>query len=312
MTGVYYYSDVTSFLYKMRSLMPSKAALVQAYNQKYTGLAAQMNLLEFARRHVTGYQYSLSTPKNTPKSQDRAEGDLDGINDSQMATNVHALQSVQASSESADIELTSNYTELRALRKQVCNDLKTSAVSGAEQAGQKYLDLIFRDKRVHRASLDMINKAIRDPTFLSESRDYGIKLINEVVKDRKFQQEIKKSSIEIINHDDIKKTSIDIIQHVVTHPTTRSNVINLMIEVLTQTDAKDVMIDALAESTLSAVQEDETTGVIGTLFNKTIANKQVQEEAMSAIVHRNLYDLVTFKSTGNSFNNSSKSMDLVE
>ena len=68
---------------------------------------------------MNGYRYSLSTPKSTLNSQDHAESDLEALNDSQVTTNVQALQSVQPSPEAADIELSSNFAELRALRKQV-------------------------------------------------------------------------------------------------------------------------------------------------------------------------------------------------
>lgn len=312
MTGMYFYSDMTSFFYKVRSQMPSKVALMNAYNQQYLGISNQLKLLSLAQKYFKGQEYSVRATKSTLNLNQELGESMENTSDLANTMNMSAFKIANSFDDSAVIELSPNYAELRALRKQVSQDIQTSAISGVEQAGQKYLDLIFRDNRVHRASLDLINKAIRQETFLKESRDYGIDLINEVIKDPNFQKVIKRTSIDIVQHDDIKSRSIDIIQHIVTHPTTHSNVTRLMNQVFTETYAKDALIDVLTESTIEAVTDAETITNMGELFNKIGADKGVQQAATKSLVHTNLFNLVTLNIPSTVVNFSSKTMDLIQ
>lgn len=245
--GYYYFSDVTSFLFKMRSFLPSKETLLSYYNQQYLGTIGQLKLFFTLRRCLAGVGAAkLMNPSNQNFSTkiNKVSISIEDLRNAEVResepTSENQLQ-MTTLSESPKVEFNRSFEELRALRREFTKDITSSSISGAEKAGQKYLDLIFRDQRVHRGSLYLINNAIREKSFIKDSRDFGILLINEVIKDETFRKEIKDISLQIIRTEEIKQTSIDIIKHVVTHPTTRSYVIKLMVDVLTNTQAKDVM-----------------------------------------------------------------------
>lgn len=174
--------------------------------------------------------------------------------------------------------------------RQVVEDTKAGLLSGVEKAGVKYLDLTFREKRVHRVLLDLINGAIKEKSFVQDSRTYGIQLINYVVKDPAFQRETKKSSLALVKHDDVKKASVDLLKELVNHPTSKSCVTSMMKDAILTTPAKEVAIKLLASSVMLAVQKKETNKHLGNLFNTIAAQSEFQEEAKSSLIYQNLYD----------------------
>mmetsp|Transcript_25601 Transcript_25601/g.29411 ORF Transcript_25601/g.29411 Transcript_25601/m.29411 type:complete len:280 (+) Transcript_25601:40-879(+) len=125
-------------------------------------------------------------------------------------------------------------------KEEVITETKIGVLSGVEKAGLKYLDLTFREPKVHRAILDVLNSAIKEKSFVDESKRFGIDLINDVCKDSVFQLEIKKSSLKIVKHDDIKHASVDLLKEVVHHPTTKFFVTKMMKDVMQYTEAREV------------------------------------------------------------------------
>ena len=176
--------------------------------------------------------------------------------------------------------------------KQVVDETKAGLLSGVEKAGVKYLDLTFREKRVHRVLLDLINGAIKEKSFVQDSRKYGIELINDVVKDPVFQRETKKSSLLIVRHDDVKRASVDLLKELVHHPTSKSCVTSMMKDTMLTTPAKEVAIKQLGNAVMLAVQKKETNKHLGKLFNTIAAQSEFQEEAKASLLYQNLYDWV--------------------
>ena len=174
--------------------------------------------------------------------------------------------------------------------RQVVEETKAGLLSGIEKAGVKYLDLTFREKRVHRVLLDLVNGAIREKSFVEDSRKYGIDLINDVVKDPVFQRETKRSSLILVKHDDVKKASVDLLKELVHHPTSKSYVTSLMKDVMTTTQAKEVAIKQLGKSVMLGVQKPETNKHLGKLFNTVASKSEFQEEAKFSLIYKNLYD----------------------
>jgi hypothetical protein len=134
------------------------------------------------------------------------------------------------------------------LRRELNKDIR----EGAEKAGIKYLDQIFRDKKVHRAILDVLKSSIKEKSFVQESRKYGILLINEAFKDPVFRKHLKHTVLRIINTDSVKKDTVDLLKFMVTHQITKVNMIEMMTHVMTNEPTKTSLIMLLGRGALQA------------------------------------------------------------
>ena len=169
-------------------------------------------------------------------------------------------------------------------------EIQDGALSGLEKAGLKYIDHTFRQSKVHRAILNVLQDSLKERSFITESRKYGIDILNDVVQDEDFQKDLKDTVDDIRTDKSIELASIDLLSNVVTHNTTRCYIMKLMTEVMTNTEANDVLINSLTEAVVKAVQKPETNKHIGILFNKTLSNDAVKEEAKSSLLYKNFYE----------------------
>lgn len=286
-TGIYYNSQVTSLINSLATKLPD------SINARISAARNFMKLDTESKFGVFRNFYFSKTLSNTTNEQEGQTSQAEVMNPNVMTEKVQSLTFSEYETSTVDaVDITFN--DFKGLKEEIVEDVVAGFLGGLEKAGQKYLDLTFREKDVHKASIDLLNYAIKEESFVKESRIYGIELINDVVKDPQFQRDCKIMSLSVVRHDDVKKASVELLKHCVNHNTTQTYVKNLMKQVMTKTNTNDLLISTLCDAVLECVHSPETIKHLGRLFNKIGANEIVQAEAKNSLLYGNILNRMPF------------------
>jgi hypothetical protein len=289
-TGIYYNSQVTCFVNNMSARLPD------SINAKILASRNFMKLDSESKWKVCKNYYLSDTSKNTSNVSDGTgiHGKESEVTKLDLITDkVQALTFSEYETSTVDaLDVTIN--DIRGFKNEIVEDVVAGFLGGFEKAGQKYLDLTFREKNVHKASIDLLNYAIKEESFVKKSRTYGIELINDVVMDQQFQKASKVLSLAVVRHDDVKKASVDLLIHCVNHNTTQTFVKTLMKQVMIQSNTHEVLKSSLCDAVLQAVYMPETNGHLGTLFHTVAAMEVVQTEMKNSLLYENVSNRVPF------------------
>jgi hypothetical protein len=288
MGGLYYNSSMTSLAPKVKEMVPNSINTKIAAARNFMRLDSESKLYYFKNVYLASMLTKLypNAGKEVVAKNQKKE---DAIADHLSVTPLEDFDSTPVDI----VQVTAD--DLKQFKDEIVDDVVSGALSGAEKAGLRYLDLTFREEKVHRALIDVLNEAIREESFIKKSRDFGIDLVNESIQDPKFQKNIKQHSLDVLQCDDVKLASVDLLKCCINHNTVQSFVKVLMREVMTKTEANPAMISTLVESVIQAVQKDETVLHLGKLFNTTAAIDVVGKEAKNSILYKNMYSWVPFK-----------------
>lgn len=292
MGGLYYNSPMTSLSPKIKEMIPDSINARIAAARNFMKLDPEGKIYHFKNVYLASVLNKIYS--NTGKDEPQK------ISEEEATPAVHPVVIPLEDFDSTTVDIMKvTADDLREFKNEVVNDVVSGALEGAEKAGLRYLDLTFREEKVHRALIDVLNEAIREDSFIKKSRDFGIDLVNESIQAPQFQKNIKQHSIAVFTCDDVKLASVDLLKCCINHNTIQSFVKVLMRDAMTKTDAHDALISTLVDSVIQAVQKPETTLHLGKLFNTIAAIDVVGEEAKKSILYKNMYNMIPFKGTTN-------------
>lgn len=287
-TGIYYNSQVTSLINKLATKLPDSINARISAARNFMKLDSESKLGFFQNFYLSK---TLSNANNEETEGQAKQTEV--MKSNVIAEKAQSLTFSEYETATVDaIDITFN--DIKGLKEEFVEDVVAGFLGGIEKAGQKYLDLTFREKEVHRASIDLLNYAIKEESFVKKSRTYGIELINDVVKDPEFQRDCKIMSLTVVRHDDVKKASVELLKDCVNHTTTQTFVKNLMKQVMTKTKTNDILISSLCDAVIHCVHLPETIKHLGNLFNKVAANEVVLSEAKSSLLYGNIMNRMPF------------------
>lgn len=91
-----------------------------------------------------------------------------------------------------------------------------------KKQGLQYLERMFKNKQVHDALIKLLKGAIKEESFVNDSKRFGIDWISKTITAPKTKQALKGLMAETFTKDTrVQKEAVEVCKYFVTHPESR-------------------------------------------------------------------------------------------